>query len=120
MKKGDMILAGVVAACAVAAAAFWLMPSSHAATLEIYHQNERIATLPLNEDTQYPIRLNGNENIVEIKDGKAFMVSANCRDHICVNSPAISHDGETIVCLPHGIVLKTTGGDGPSLDALVQ
>lgn len=120
MKKGDWILAGAVAACAAIAAVFWLMPSPQAANLEIYYQNELLATLALDEDTQYPIQMGDNENTVAIQDGKAFMASANCRDHICVNSPAISRDGETIVCLPHGIVLKTVGGGRSKWDALSQ
>lgn len=120
MKKGDLILTGAVVVCAAAAALMWLVPGQQSASLSIYHNDELIATLPLDEDIQYPIQIDGNINVVEIHDGKAFMASANCRDLICVNSPAISHDGETIVCLPHGIVLQATGGKASPLDALAQ
>lgn len=120
MKKGDLIIAGAVAVCAAAAALMWLAPGQHSASLRIYHNDQLIATLPMDKDTQYPIHIDGNDNVVEIRDGKASMISANCRDLICVNSPAISHDGETIVCLPHGIVLKATGGEAAPLDGLVQ
>lgn len=119
-KKGDLLIIGAVVLCAAVAAWMWLMPAQRSASLCIYHNDQLIATLPMDEDTRYPIQIDGNENVVEIHDGKASMVSANCPDLICVNSPAIGHDGETIVCLPHGIVLKATGGEAAPIDGLAQ
>lgn len=54
-------------------------------------------------------------NQVMIKNGEAYMENANCQDKICVNHKPISKDGETIVCLPHKLVIeivdKTIGNE---------
>ena len=44
-------------------------------------------------------------NILVIENGRAYMKSATCPDGICVAHRPISRDGESIVCLPHKIVV---------------
>ncbi|MDY3006218.1 NusG domain II-containing protein [Anaerococcus porci] len=62
---------------------------------------------PLDKDKTFKIEIgNGKYNVVEIKDGKVNMKEANCRDLICTHMPAISKGGETIVCLPHRLILE--------------
>ena len=45
-------------------------------------------------------------NILVIKDGRADMTDADCPDRICVNHRPVSQEGETIVCLPHKVVVE--------------
>lgn len=66
----------------------------------------------LSEDTENLIVSGENgefENHLVIKDGKAYISDANCRDKICVSHRAISKVGETIVCLPHKVVVSVEG-----------
>ena len=51
------------------------------------------------------------ENVLVIKDGVAFVESADCPDEVCVAHLPISREGETIVCLPHRLVIRIVGGD---------
>lgn len=44
-------------------------------------------------------------NRLVIQDGKAFVGTATCPDGICSNHQAIFRDGESIVCLPHKVVI---------------
>ena len=44
--------------------------------------------------------------ILIISGGKADMESADCPNQICVHHSAISHTGETIVCLPNRVVIE--------------
>ncbi len=44
-------------------------------------------------------------NRLVIHAGKAFVETANCPDKICANHRAIFRDGESIVCLPHRVVI---------------
>ena len=46
-----------------------------------------------------------HHNRLVVKDGKAFMESATCPDGICVAHNPIYRNGESIVCLPHGVVI---------------
>ncbi len=44
-------------------------------------------------------------NRLVIKDGKAFVETATCPDRICAAHSPINRDGESIVCLPHRVVI---------------
>ena len=64
---------------------------------------------------------NGEQcNRLVIRDGKAFMETATCPDGICVSHRAIFRNGESIVCLPNGVVVTvTTVADTDSPDIVV-
>lgn len=48
-------------------------------------------------------------NIMIIADSGVLIREANCPDQICVNWGNISKPGQTIVCLPHKVVISITG-----------
>ena len=50
-------------------------------------------------------------NRLVIRDGKAFVESATCPDGICASHRPIFRDGESIVCLPHGVVITVTAAE---------
>ncbi len=61
------------------------------------------------EDTVKTDILDGeNTNILVIENGEAYIKEADCPDKICVSHRKISHTGETIVCLPHKVVVEIT------------
>ena len=69
------------------------------------------ATFPLNEDREVIIENPLSENYVNklvIKDGKASVTEANCRDGICSAHAPIHLNGESIVCLPHKLAVTVT------------
>ena len=45
----------------------------------------------------------GETNRLEITDGGAKMVHADCPDQICVQTPAIKREHEMIVCMPNRV-----------------
>lgn len=51
----------------------------------------------------------GNEHSIyksieyEIKDGKVKVIHSDCANQICVNTPAISNCGESIICAPNRV-----------------
>ena len=53
--------------------------------------------------------LNGGTNILCIRDGKAYMESADCPDKVCIHQGTISKAGETIICLPNRLTVTVTG-----------
>ncbi len=50
-------------------------------------------------------------NTLVIQDHKAYVSESTCRDKICVNHGHISSIGESIICLPHKLVIEIKGGD---------
>ncbi|MGG5379175.1 hypothetical protein IGI49_000585 [Enterococcus sp. AZ071] len=48
----------------------------------------------------------GDYNIIEVTDQKIRVKEASCRDQVCVRRGWIEKKGETIVCLPHKLVIE--------------
>ncbi len=59
----------------------------------------------------------GGKNVLRIKDGYAFISYADCPDKLCQKQKKIKKSGESIVCLPHRIVISISGGVKDGLDA---
>ena len=117
MKKTDLIL---VVIALIAAAGIWLFYSAgadHGLTAVVTVDGEVRAELPLDETDSVEIETEWGYNIVHTEDGQAFVTEADCRDQICVEHKKIEKTGETIVCLPHEIVVKieAEGGDAPDM-----
>lgn len=80
-------------------------------------------TYTLSENRTVEIRTGegGEElNLLVIKDGKAFVETATCPDGICAAHKPIFRDGESIVCLPHRVVVTvrtTSDKDAPDVVA---
>ena len=68
---------------------------------------DTVAEYPLDVNREYS--LNGGTNLLVIKDGYAFMVEADCPDHLCVSQGKISRTGERITCLPNKIMIDVVG-----------
>jgi len=61
---------------------------------------------PINQTVRAEIPgLLGN-TVVELKDGRACVVSSPCANQICVGSGAIHRRGQWIACLPNGIFVR--------------
>ena len=65
-------------------------------------------TLPLSNDTSLTVSTDYGTNVVTVKGGKVFVESADCPDKICVGHRAVNSGNESIVCLPHRLVIEIT------------
>ena len=76
-------------------------------------------TYALSNPQEIPIELDGRvANMVVIEAGAAHMEDADCPDKLCVHQGAISRDGQTIVCLPHKLVVEVVGGEKEEYDSI--
>ena len=100
-----LLLSGIVLCC------FCFSPAgSPGKYLEVRQNGALILTLPLEKNTSRTISPTPKEyNTITIENGKAVMSDASCKDKTCVHSGSISKTGESIVCLPHRIVLSISG-----------
>lgn len=60
--------------------------------------------IDINEDGVFVLGdINGDYNIIEIKDGKVSCIKANCPDEICVKHGVLHKDidNDMIICAPH-------------------
>jgi hypothetical protein len=73
--------------------------------------------IDLSKDGDYAIvNDNGDFNTINITQGVVRMKEANCPDKLCIHQGKISKNGETIVCLPHGLIVEIKSDDNPELD----
>ena len=119
--KNDIILAVIV----IVVAAVGLL------LLNIFKTEGSFAVIKIDgiETERYPLSINtevvietgdDGRNTLVIEDNKAFMKDANCPDKICEGHSKISYKGETIVCLPHKVVIEIVADENTDeLDAVV-
>ena len=60
----------------------------------------------------------GAFNLFSVADGVVRMEAADCRDQICVRHRAVSAVGESIICLPHRLVIQIESNEESELDAV--
>ena len=78
------------------------------------------ARLPLNEDTVLCIDSDKGTNKVVVSDKEVYVESADCPDQICVDHAHIRYNDETIVCLPHRLIITIISEEGSDTDAISQ
>lgn len=122
MKKADFIVIAVVAVVAGVLLFFLYGVNSNSGsyvTVEV--DGEVVETFDLSKDTTFEIKTeNGGTNTLVIKNGKAKVTDANCPDGICTNHKEINKNGESIICLPHKVVVTVVNekSSGDDVDAV--
>lgn len=61
----------------------------------------------------------GDSNLIEVANGRIRIKEADCGDQICVRRGWASKNGETIVCLPHKLVIEIRAANGGEPDDLI-
>ena len=116
-RKSDLLLAaGILLFAGIVYLIF--RPGGTGAWAVVTADGQEIARYSLLEDRTVVI---GEEdyNILTIAHGTAAVTEANCGDHTCVNTGEISREGESIVCLPHRLIVSIEGGEASPFDAAV-
>ncbi len=65
-----------------------------------------IGEYSLNTDLTKNIKTDYGYNTVVISKGECFVLDADCRDGVCRKRGKISNVGESIVCLPHKLIVE--------------
>lgn len=107
MKKRDLYLA---AALLLAAAILFLVMrignQKEGSQVKITVDGETYGVYSLWEEQEIEIKGTEGENRIHIEDGKARMIAADCPDGYCMDQGEIHRAAETIVCLPHRVVVE--------------
>lgn len=114
MKKKDLILIGIILAVILISLLAVTLAKKDGAYVIVRVNGEQVARYELSLDGEYA--LNGGTNILRIEGGKAYLTSANCPDHLCVNQGKIDESGETITCLPNRLTVTVYGADGTEVE----
>ncbi|MBE6584585.1 MAG: NusG domain II-containing protein [Ruminococcaceae bacterium] len=120
--KNDIIFIAVllVAVSLIGLCVFLIRGEGDSVTVTV--DGKAYGTYRLSDDVRVEIRTgDGGEhvNVLVIKDGKAYIESADCPDGICASHRAIHREGESIVCLPHKVVVTVISSDKNAPDVVV-
>lgn len=116
MKKSDFLLLGALLLTAAVLYLF-LRPGGAGTWAVVTADGQEQGRYPLSRDVTVAI---GGEsyNVLQIANGKAAVIEANCGDQTCVRMGTIFREGETIVCLPHRVTVRIEGDGAASFDAV--
>ena len=117
-----MILIAAVLAISLISLAAIKMTQKDGKEVTVTVEGKEVYKTSIKKDQIYQIPEENGTNVMQIKDGKVTMKKADCKDQICADHKAIEKSGETIVCLPHKVVIEIQSEDGKEqeLDGVTQ
>lgn len=118
--KNDILLIAAALALAAGAWLILLAARSDGGEAVVLIDGVETARYPLDEDTVEIIDTGRGVNTLVISGGAASVTEADCPDKVCVRRGAVRYEGETIVCLPHRLVVEIWGGDSSGVDAVAD
>ncbi len=76
-------------------------------TVRVSVDGVTVKTVSLDDDGEYRIEgYDGGYNLLVVKNGKAGIKEADCPDKLCVKQGKVSKEGESVICLPHRVVVE--------------
>ena len=110
-KKDIILAAGIILVALLILACMQFGNQNTGNNIRITIDGKEYGVYSLNEDRVIDIDGEFGHNQVVIQDGEAYMKEADCPDHYCMEYKAISRKNETIICLPHKIVVEVISYD---------
>ena len=112
--KNDLILISSLIVILSVIGLCFMFFRSEGNSITVTVDGNHFGTYRLDEDKSIEIITgdNGeNLNLLVIEDGRAYVKSATCPDGICASHKPIFRNGESIVCLPHRVVITANSVD---------
>lgn len=97
---------------------FCLMNQNGGDTVVVFRDGQILERYSLAQDNIYIIPYGEEYNLLMISGGEAFVSDADCPDGLCMKQRAVSRDGESIICLPHKLVIQVVAKEEGDLDAV--
>ena len=120
IKRDIMLIATLIIVCEAAFLIINFVVKKDGITAVVKVDGNIVYMLPLDKNASVTVEgYQGGSNTVVIENGTVYMKDADCPDKLCEKTGKISKKGETIVCLPHRVVVEIQGGEG-NVDSLVR
>ena len=88
--------------------------------VKVYVNEKLTKTFDLTKDREYFIETKFGYNLLIIKNERTRILDADCPNKICVNKGYISKNGESIICLPHHVVVTVESSEDNNVDAVAD
>lgn len=113
MKRNDGILLALLLLLAGALFLFQPEPSSAKADfIEVLADGKQYGVWPLDTPQIIKVVTAYGQNEIRVKDNAASVVFADCSNQDCMRQKQIINTGDTVVCLPHKLVIVGKSGRG--------
>lgn len=106
MKKNDWLLFGSVLITACIILLIYRLVSTEGAYAAVIQDGVTTEVYPLSDDREIVIETPYGSNTLCIRDNSAFILQADCPDKLCMKQKKISESGESLICLPHRLVIQ--------------
>ena len=117
MKRGDLYLIGGCLLAALVCCCLWFLLRQDGGAVIVEQNGQETARYALSEDRSVRIEGEGGYNLLVIEGGEVYLSEADCPTQLCVKTGKIRYAGQSIVCLPHKLAVRITGG-ASGLDAV--
>lgn len=120
--KADFLVLGVIF---IAALLTWVIPMIRndrtGSDVIVLRDGKEVGRYSLSEDDIFTIWGDDESyNLILVNDGAAKVTDADCPDKLCVRQRSISKNGESIICLPHKLVITIDSPEESDLDAVTN
>ncbi len=107
MKKNDFLL--IIILLSVSLVGFFIVrsfTSDGGDYVVVREDNKIILKVELSKDGEYRVSSSNGYNVIKVVDGSVSVVEADCKNKVCVNHRPIEKSLESIICLPHKIIIE--------------
>lgn len=125
MKKKDLLLIGILLLLSLLPTAYFFADGTLSRTGRTYAviqvDGKEYKTVPLDTHrgtTLITVKTSAGYNTIAVQDESIGVVEADCADHICIDEGFISRPGQTVVCLPHKVLIEVRSDDGDEPDII--
>lgn len=124
IKKWDIILVGVLLLLSCLPVAIFSLnreTASQNTVAVITVDGQVYKEIPLSEHSgtdEFPVvTADGGHNLIVAREQSIGITEADCPDKICVHEGFISRPGESVICLPHKVMVevKAAGNEEPDI-----
>lgn len=122
-RKGDILVLGLLLAAALLS---WLIPhmtgnDTPGGEVVVFRDENEIGRYSLSEDDTIAVRgTDDGYNLILISGAAVRVTDADCPDKLCVRQRSISKSGESIICLPHKLVITIDSPEESDIDAVTN
>ncbi len=120
LKKGDLILAGVLGAGFVLSLILVHTLSGEGDSVTVIVDGEVQQRLPLKVDQTVTVAGPLGETTLRISEDRVWIENAPCPHKTCMRMGKIHSTGQVIVCVPNRILLRIDGKRRSDVDAVTM
>lgn len=119
-KKGDIII--IILILLIGISVFFIPKNSDNKICVIKQNNKIVKTIVLTDNTNDVVNIHSDyDTTIKVQNGEVFVEKSTCPNQICVNSGKISHNHQSIACIPNKVLIEIHSfGDEQEVDFIAQ